>query len=87
VQSAEQYPPLEVAGFSETQGSSVGLGSRRVSTTPSEGDDEDKTTYANVVYEGGDREDVDFNELSDIILSKTEERVYLNLHDKPAFGK
>ena len=52
----------------------------------SEGDDEDKTIYANVVYEDGDREDVDFNELSDIILSKAEERVYLNLHNKPAFG-
>ena len=52
----------------------------------SEDDDEDKTIYANVVYEDGDREDVDFNELSDIILSKAEERVYLNLHNKPAFG-
>ena len=41
--------------------------------------------YANVVYEDGDQEDVDFNELSDIILSKAEERVYLNLHNKPAF--
>ena len=51
----------------------------------SEGDDEDKTIYANVVYEDGDREDVDFNELSDIILSKAEERVYINLHNKAAF--
>ena len=61
---------------------SVGRAKRRLE---SEGDDEDKTTYANVVYEDGDREDVDFNELSDIILSKAEERVYLDLHNKPAF--
>ena len=51
----------------------------------SESGEEDKTIYANVVYEDGDREDVDFNELSDIILSKAEERVYINLHNKAAF--
>ena len=51
----------------------------------SDGDEEDKTIYANVVYEDGDREDVDFDELSDIILSKAEETVYLNLHNKLAF--
>ena len=51
----------------------------------SDGGEEDKTTYANVLYEDGDREDVDFNELSDIILSKAEETVYLNLHNKLAF--
>ena len=60
-------------------------GGRAKGRLESEGDDEDKTTYANVVYEDGDREDVDFNELSDIILSKAEERVYLDLHNKPAF--
>jgi hypothetical protein len=50
------------------------------------GGDEDKKIYANVVYEDGDQEDVDFNELSDIILSKTEERSYISLHNKPSFG-
>ena len=34
----------------------------------SEGDEEDKTIYAHVVYEDKDQEDVDFDELSKIIL-------------------
>ena len=51
----------------------------------SAGDQEDKTIYANVVYEDGDQEDVDFDELSRILLTKAEARVYLNIHNKPTF--
>ena len=35
--------------------------------------------YANVVYGDGDRNDVDFDELSKIILSEAKERVHLDL--------
>ena len=38
----------------------------------SEGDEEDKTIDAHVVYEDKDQEDVDFDELSKIILSRPE---------------
>ena len=48
-------------------------------------DEEDKTIYAHVVYEDGDQEDVDFDELSKIILSKAEEDYYFILHNKPKF--
>ena len=51
----------------------------------SEGDEEDKTIYAHVVYEDKDQEDVDFDELSKIILSKPEEDYYMILHNKPTF--
>ena len=38
-----------------------------------------------VVYEDQDQEDVDFDELSKIILSRPEEDYYMILHDKPKF--
>ena len=51
----------------------------------SEDEEEDKTVYANVMYEDGDQEDADFDELKDIILTKAEERAYINIHNKPSF--
>ena len=42
--------------------------------------------HAYMVYEDQDQEDVDFDELSKIILSRPEEDYYMILHNRPTFG-